>query len=291
MHSTGLHLSFRDAPQRPDEYVGHSWSKLSVECVRLSKPRSFEYTWRGDANYLALHDIVLADGEIAIETEVSANCTDLRDRLTFVPHQTRVSGWSELAGHDHGYTAVYFAADLAETEFERPLLGAASRPLLYFEHAQLTQTIRRVARLVRAPEDHDPLAAESFGLLAVLQLYPLLGAVVEPARGKLSPAQQTRVKDFVQSHLDRSITLSDLAAICEHSRFHFARSFSRTYGLPPHQYVLRHRIGLAATLLAATDIPVSEIANRAGFSSPPRLSTAFRRMIGRSPQEFRRATR
>lgn len=291
MQSTGLQLSFQDAPPRPDDYIRRNWNGFSVECVRLRSPRSLEYTWQGDAHYLALHDIVLADGEIAIETDVSANCTDLRDRLTFVPRQTRVSGWSELAGHDHGYTAVYFAADLAETEVERPLLGAASRPLLYFEDAQLTQTIRRVARLVSAPEDHDPLAAESFGLLAVLQLYPLLGSSIEPAKGQLSPAQQRRITDFVQSHLDRSITLSDLAAICEHSRFHFARSFSRTYGLPPHQYVLRRRIGLAATLLATSDMPVSEIGARVGFSSPARLSTAFRRLIGRSPQAFRQATR
>ncbi len=291
MGSKGLHLTFRDDPPCPDERFRRSWDGFSVECVRLPNPRTFEYTWKGGTNYLAVHDIRLADGEISIGDEVTANRTDLRDCLTFVPQGVQVSGWSELAGSDHGYTAVYFDPGLAEAEIERPLLGVAARPLLYFQHLHLSQTLRRVARLISAPEDHDPLAAESLGLLAVLQLYPLLGSSVEPSRGQLSLGQQRRIRDFVEAHLHLAVSLSNMAAVAEQSRFHFARSFSRTYGLPPHQYLLRHRIGLTATLLATTNIPVAEIATRVGFSSPARLSTAFRRTFGQSPQSFRQAVR
>lgn len=66
MRSTGLHLTFQDEPPRPDEFVRDSWDGFSVECVRLQGARAFECTWQGDAIYLALHDIALADGEITI---------------------------------------------------------------------------------------------------------------------------------------------------------------------------------------------------------------------------------
>lgn len=257
--------------------------------MRIRSARSFDYAWQGDADYLAVHNITLADGEVAIDCEMSAYLTDLCDRLTFVPQGSRVSGWSQLAGPDHGYTAVFFDPGLAEAEFERPLLGVGLRPLLYFEHGQLSQTLRRLDTLVSVEEEDDPLMAEMLGLLAVLQLYPSLGLSSEPAKGQLSLVQQKRVREFVEAHLDTDITLSDLTATACLSRFHFARSFSRTHGRSPHQYVLMRRIGLAASFLAMSNIPIAEIAKRVEFSSQARLSTAFRRMTGRTPSVFRQA--
>lgn len=291
MATTGLRLTFRDDPPPADEFVTRSWNGFFVECAQLHGPRAFEYSWQGDANYLALHDIALSDGEIAIESELRANRADLRNRLTFVPHGMRVSGWSQLARGDQGYTAVFFDPNLAEAELDRPLLRVASRPLLYFENAQLSQTLRRFNRLVSIPHEHDALTAETLGLLAVLQLYPSLGLSIKPASGQLSPAQQRRIREFLQANLHSSVALSDLAAVAGLSRFHFARSFSRTYGRSPHQHVLMHKIGLVATLLATSNIPLAEIAIRAGFTTPARLSTAFRRMVGKSPRSFRQASR
>jgi AraC family transcriptional regulator len=289
MGSTGVNLSFHDDTPQPDICIRRSWAGFSVDSVRIRGARSFDYAWQGNTNYLAVHDIALAGGEITIGGEVSANRKDLRDRLTFVPRDMPVSGWSHLAGPAHGYTALLFDSDMAEAEFERPLLGVGLRPLLYFEHAQLSQTLRRVDRLVSVEEEDDPLMAETLGLLAVLQLYPALGLTGEPAKGQLSLVQQKRIQDFVEAHLHTGIGLSELATTAGLSRFHFARSFSRTYGRSPHQYVLIRRIGLAASLLATSNISIAEIAKCVGFSSQARFSTAFRRMTGRTPSLFRQA--
>lgn len=291
MPNSGLTLTFQDDTPQAGQFITRSWKGFSVECTKLHGARAFEYAWQGNANYLALHDIALVDGEIAIENEFRANRLDLRNRLTFVPHEMRVAGWSQLAGEEQGYTAVFFDPDLAEAELERPLLRVTSRPLLYFEDAQLSHTLCRLDHIVSVPEEHDALAAETLGLLAVLQLYPSLGLSIEPASGQLSLAQQQRTAEYLRANLHSSVSLSDLAAVTGLSRFHFARSFSRTYGRPPHQHVLMHRIGLVATLLATTDVPLAEISARAGFTSPARLSTAFRRMVGRSPRSFRQAVR
>jgi AraC-like DNA-binding protein len=47
----------------------------------------------------------------------------------------------------------------------------------------------------------------------------------------------------------------------------------------------------AASLLAGTDIPISELAQRAGFSSGVHLSLAFRRETGITPSAYRRRFR
>lgn len=288
MSQSGVDLKFRDEPSRPDACLHRSWAGFSVEYVQIHQPRAFDYDWNGPRHYLALHDILLRDGEVAIGEEEQSHCADLRGRLTFVPENARVSGWSDLSGENNSYTAVFFDPGLAESEYERPLLSLA-RPMLYFQDAWLRQTLRRLEKLVTVRGEVEPVVAETLGLLAVLQLYPRLGGNFELAAGHLTLSQQRQIEDFVEARIGSAISLSEMAAIAGLSRYHFARSFSRTYGRPPHQYLLLRRISLAASYLATSSLPVSEIANRLGFSSPARLSIAFRRIIGRSPKAFRRA--
>lgn len=260
-----------------------------MECVRIGQARTFDYDWEGPSHYLAVHDIMLRDGEMAVGGNKAANCVDLCDRLTFNPQNARVSGWSDLSGDDQGYTALFFDPGLVEAEYERPILGMAVRPLVYFEDDLLCRTLRRLEALVTAGDEPEPVAAETLGLLAVLQLYPRLGGAFEKDAGQLSLPQQRALADFVEARIGSAISLSELAAIAGLSRYHFARSFSRTYGRPPHQYLLLRRISLAASLLTSSTLPVSEIALHVGFSSPARLSIAFRRIVGCSPRVFRQA--
>ena len=287
----GVRIKFRDEPARPDSCIRRSWAGFTIESVRINQARAFDYDWQGSSHYLAVHDIVLSDGEVAVGEVERANCANLRDRLTFVPKNARVSGWSALAGDDHGYTAIFFDPDLAEAEYERPLVGLSVRPLLYFEDMRLCQTLRRLEALATSDGDAESVAAETLGLLAVLQLHPWLGCAFRPAAGHLTLAQQRQLTEFIDAKIASSISLSDMAAVAGLSRYHFARSFSRTYGRAPHQHLLLRRISLAASLLAGSSLPIGEIAHRAGFSSPARLSIAFRRIIGRSPTAFRQAVR
>ena len=291
MSKAGVHLRFRDETRQPDACVRHEWPGFSVECVRINHARAFDYDWHGHSHYLAVHDISLRDGEVAVNDDEIANRANLRDLLTFVPQKARVTGWSDLNGDNHSYAAIFFDPALAESECEQPLVSDAARPMLYFEDPKLCQTMRRIEAIMSTGAEPEPVAAETLGLLAVLQLYPLLGGAFRNRAGHLTLAQQRNVTEFVESRIASAISLSEMAAVAGLSRYHFARSFSRTYGRAPHRYLLLRRISLAASFLGTTDLPVSEIAQRVGFSSPARLSTAFGRTMGQSPTTFRRAIR
>ena len=56
----------------------------------------------------------------------------------------------------------------------------------------------------------------------------------------------------------------------------------------PHEQIVRVRIQRAMQLLAETELPLKEIADRAGFRDMEYLSLAFKRQTGLSPREFRR---
>jgi AraC-like DNA-binding protein len=72
------------------------------------------------------------------------------------------------------------------------------------------------------------------------------------------------------------------------SRAAFARNFSASVGEPPHSYLTRWRMGIAARLLEETDLRLSEIASRVGYRSEFSFSRAFKLARGVSPIQYRR---
>lgn len=97
-----------------------------------------------------------------------------------------------------------------------------------------------------------------------------------------------RVIDFIETHLDQDLTLSELAEVAGGSIFHFSRAFKNALGDPPYRYVLRRRIEQAKLLLRSSDLPLAEVARSCGFQNPARLSKVFSRFVGVSPERYRR---
>ena len=93
-------------------------------------------------------------------------------------------------------------------------------------------------------------------------------------------------------HLDADLTLERLAAAARLSVYHFARQFRAATGLPPHQYVILRRVERAKQLLqAGRDLPLAEVAARAGFADQSQFSRHFKRLVGVTPGQFRMAAR
>lgn len=82
-------------------------------------------------------------------------------------------------------------------------------------------------------------------------------------------------------------TVEALAAEARVSRAHFAKRFSAVMGLPPLTYLTEHRMSLAEDLLADPDAPVSAVARAVGYADPFAFSSAFKRLQGMSPRDFR----
>jgi AraC-like DNA-binding protein len=109
----------------------------------------------------------------------------------------------------------------------------------------------------------------------------------DPARGGLPPRTLQRVREYIDSHINESISLETLASVAGLSMFHFARAFKQSEGVTPHSYVLERRIERAQKLLAGTDIPLSGIALATGFSDQSHLARHFRARVGTAPSAFR----
>jgi transcriptional regulator GlxA family with amidase domain len=95
------------------------------------------------------------------------------------------------------------------------------------------------------------------------------------------------VREFVERHLARPLSVQRLARMAGLSPFHFIRTFRAATGETPHQYVRSRRIARAQELLVTTPLPVTEVCEAVGFQSLGSFSATFRRLTGESPTEYR----
>jgi len=82
-------------------------------------------------------------------------------------------------------------------------------------------------------------------------------------------------------------TVAELARATGVSRAAFARRFNDLVGEPPMSFLTGWRIALAADLLREPGATVGSVAHQVGYGSPFALSTAFKRLRGVSPQQYR----
>ena len=82
-------------------------------------------------------------------------------------------------------------------------------------------------------------------------------------------------------------SVADLADRLGIGSRHLLRLFLRHTGATPTQVAATRRVQKAKRLLGETQMPMSEIAFAAGFSSVRRFNDAFRATYGRSPSSFR----
>lgn len=123
------------------------------------------------------------------------------------------------------------------------------------------------------------------------RIAPGMTAALPGGRGRLLTWQVRRVCEYIDANITDRLLVADLCVLVRLSEAHFARSFRLTLGEPPHAFVLRRRLELAAKYMLQTEMSLCEIAQRCGFADQAHLCTRFREAAGVSPAAWRRASR
>lgn len=107
-------------------------------------------------------------------------------------------------------------------------------------------------------------------------------------RGGLAPWQIRRVKSYVESNLDKTIRIQELADIARLSCFHFCRAFRASVHQSPHGYVTQRRVARASVLMLTTRASLCNIAVDCGLADQAHFTRLFRKVVGESPGAWRR---
>ncbi|WP_105132047.1 AraC family transcriptional regulator [Burkholderia sp. BE12] len=92
---------------------------------------------------------------------------------------------------------------------------------------------------------------------------------------------------FIETELDRELTLDRISADCGMARFGFSRLFSMNTGWPVMRYVRSRRLTRAAQALAQGAPDILHVALEAGYGSHEAFTRAFRDLFGVTPEEVR----
>jgi AraC family transcriptional regulator len=203
------------------------------------------------------------------------------------PHATEWTGsWERVGFHlDAGFIR-RIAAELGVSDAAGVRAEADARDV----------AVHNLALTLREQIAEDPLSCRLYAetiaqLLAIRLLKAATPAAPTPTRRSPRPLphhMMRAVADFVAGHLDRNLSVTEIAQVAGMSPFHFARRFKALNGITPYHYVTRVRVYRACDLLRDPVIPITEICYRVGFSSQSHLSAHFSRIVGTTPARYRR---
>ena len=102
------------------------------------------------------------------------------------------------------------------------------------------------------------------------------------------PENLLAVRRFIGAAPAGPVTLPELAAMAGMSVPHFSAVFRKTFGLPPMECLIQHRLHHAARLLDNRNLTISEIAAEVGYDDIFHFSKMFKKHFGASPREVRK---
>lgn len=131
--------------------------------------------------------------------------------------------------------------------------------------SKLCYTIGRIEQLMGANDMSDPKCKEEY----VRRIH--------------------KVQDYIESNLEKGLSIEELSDAAGFSKYHFCRIFQGMLHEPLAHYVTRIRMERALFLLAhRIDKNMTDIAYELGLSDSAVFSRAFKNYYGVSPREYRK---
>lgn len=106
-------------------------------------------------------------------------------------------------------------------------------------------------------------------------------------RSQVTAAKEA--KKYLLAHLDEHITITELADMLGISSTSLKICFKGVYGDTINGYITNCKMQKAASLLKNTDKSVLEIAGIVGYNNGSKFAGAFRRVMNKSPNEYRKS--
>lgn len=151
----------------------------------------------------------------------------------------------------------------------------------------MTQLMREALMLQTMPFSTSQDMLKS---LALLMLWRYIGegehALVSSSGSP--PAILVQAQQFILTHLQEQITLSQIAQASAVSPFHLIHIFQKYLCVTPIAYLWQQRVAEGIKLLEQTGLPVGTIAYQCGFQSRHHFARRIRQETGCTPQEVRR---
>jgi AraC-like DNA-binding protein len=200
-----------------------------------------------------------------------------------------------IGGQPRRWQMLYFEPDVAAGWLDRHPSGDIDIARPVFQDPSLRTALQRLfGRLSQwletGGERTAALACEEALTIVIAGLLRHTAAPSRPdpgggaATGRLAIVRERLADDLMQAP-----TLAELAELAGCSRFQLLRRFQQAHGLPPHAWLLQHRLERARQLIRA-GCRLAQAAADSGFADQSHLTRHFTRQFGYTPGAWRTAS-
>ncbi|WP_223448921.1 helix-turn-helix transcriptional regulator [Pseudomonas sp. BF-R-19] len=202
--------------------------------------------------------------------------------------------WASDIGVIHLYIAQDALAAISAEVFDRDIADVRLRDVLKTDDPALFGGIMALAEEAKADRPGGRLfvhAVTTQLCIHILRKYADVEFRENRLPTELSPLQAKLVAEYIELNIDKPLPLRELAGVARVSASHFLRQFKRSFGTPPHCYVIERRLACAKNQLSRTALPLKDIAFKAGFSDQSHMTRMFQRNLTATPGTYRTAMR
>ena len=100
--------------------------------------------------------------------------------------------------------------------------------------------------------------------------------------------QINKIYEYVFQNIQENVKLAEAAALLNMAPGSFCRFFKKKTNLTFMDYVINIRIGYAAKMLAETNKQITELCYECGYSNVANFNLYFKRIMGKTPSEYRK---
>lgn len=124
-------------------------------------------------------------------------------------------------------------------------------------------------------------------LTRIVRLWISEGFSVEDTGTAIDSEPIYSITEYIDTHSQENISVSELAAMCRMSYSHFARRFREIYRQSCKQFINALRVSKAADYLIFTDRDLNFISQETGFSDCSHFIRVFKEAKGVTPKKYR----
>ena len=93
---------------------------------------------------------------------------------------------------------------------------------------------------------------------------------------------ERRMTEFIE----KNYTIEYMAELCNMSATAFKKRFAEYYCIPPHRWIVKQRLIMAAEMFLTDDLSIKEVCHRCSFANYSHFTSRFKREFGMTPKQY-----
>lgn len=217
--------------------------------------------------------------------------------ILFVPplvlHAIRKKAEEEMISETYVFHLNFLggnSTDICAARYLTPIIRQEIRlPHKITKEHPVYVSLKRVFDQIRSVYDSNitgyEIAIKSFLLQAIFLLLQYSEKFTKQEMGEYSEKLKS-VLDYIETHIEETISIEELSKVCYFSEYHFMRFFKKHMNMTCIEYINNLRLEKAVEAFEAGNTSILEVSLSVGFHNLSYFHRAFKKKYGMTPRTF-----